>query len=59
MKKMLAASFIAPTAAAVNFTLISGTGTNCSTIHAALFGGTTAATGANMVANEGSSWALV
>lgn len=46
--------FIAPTAAAVNFTLVSGSGTNCGTaVHAALFGGTTAANGANLVANEG------
>lgn len=48
--------FIAPVTAAVNFTLISGTGTNCATTPVAMFGGTTAATGAVMAINEG--WTL-
>lgn len=45
--------FIAPVTAAVSLTLIQGTGTNCATSPTALFGGTTAATGAVMAINEG------
>ena len=39
--------------AAVSVALVEGTGTNCATISRALFGGTTAATGAAISASEG------
>lgn len=49
--------FVDPVAAAVNFTLVSGTGTNCSTVHGTvgILGGLTAANGANLSANQGMS----
>lgn len=45
--------FIAPVTAPISVALIQGTGTNCATSPTALYGGTTAATGAVLAINEG------
>jgi len=46
-------SIVLISSAAQNINLLTGTGTNCSTVHAGLLGGTTAATGLNLAANGG------
>jgi hypothetical protein len=42
-----------PQVVAVSMAIVEGTGTNCATISRALFGGTTAATGAGITASDG------
>lgn len=49
-------SILLVSATAQNVNIITGTGSNCGTAHAGLFGGTTAATGPNLSANNG--WTL-
>jgi hypothetical protein len=52
-KTYVCAISIWPLAAAVNISIVEGTGTNCSSISAGLFGGTTAANGGNFAINGG------
>jgi hypothetical protein len=52
-KTYVCSIFISPLAAAVNISIVEGTGTNCSSVSAGLFGGTTAANGANIALNGG------
>ncbi len=52
-KKTFICSIFLFAAGADNVGVVEGTGTNCSTVSAGIFGGTTAASGINLAANQG------
>lgn len=55
-KKVYICSGLLLAGAADNVAVTEGTGTNCGTGNAAVFGGATAATGLNLAANQGAVW---